>query len=268
MQVVLVTGASSGLGQATAMHLAGRGYRVYGTSRRPQEYPPPEAFDLIRLDVNDEESVRQGVALVLEREGRLDAVVNNAGLGYGGAVEDSSLEEAHAQFETNFFGTLRVCREVLPVMREQGGGTIINISSIGGRIALPFQGLYSAAKFAIEGLSEALRMEVRPFGIHVVLVEPSDFCTNFTTRRVRTRASGEGSAYREAFERTLQVIEHDERHGSPPELVARTVERILRSRSPRLRYVVGSFDQRLAAALKGLLPGRLFEWIIRSHYRV
>jgi NAD(P)-dependent dehydrogenase (short-subunit alcohol dehydrogenase family) len=265
-KVILITGASSGLGLSCARHLAQRGYHVWGTSRHRQ--PEGSApFTWIQMDVDDEDSVRQGVAEVLKQAGRLDVVVNNAGFGVGGAIEDTPLDEARAQFETNFFGVLRVCQAVLPGMRAQRSGLIVNISSLGGIIALPFQGLYSAAKYAVEGLSEALRMEMRPWGIHVVLVEPADFRTGFTARR-RAVAGAQDSPYAAAFERALAVIEYDENHGSSPEMMDRLLERIIRSRSPRLRYTVGAFTELLAGVLKPYLPQRLFEWIIRGHYKL
>jgi short-subunit dehydrogenase len=153
-------------------------------------------------------------------------------------------------------------------MRAQGSGLLINVSSLAGIIAVPFQGFYSAAKFAVEGLSEALRMEVRPLGIHVVLVEPTDFRTDFTARRRRTAASTEDSPYAASFARAMAIIEHDETHGSRPQLMGPLLERIIRTRAPRLRYVVGAFTERLAGALKPFLPPALFEWVIRTHYRV
>lgn len=263
-QVVLITGASSGIGQACARHLARQGYRVFGTSRRPEA---TAEFEMISMDVTDDESVRQGVEEVMRRAGRLDILVNNAGFGIAGAVEDTSPEEAIAQLETNFFGVLRLCRAVLPIMRAQGSGTIVNIGSLAGLIALPFQGLYSASKFALEGLSEALRMEVQPFGIRVVLIEPGDVRTNFTSRRRRTRASV-GSPYAEKMERALAVAEYDEQHGVPPEAVARVLGRVLRLRHPRLRYRAGSLFQKFAASAKRFLPEMLFEWAVKKYYRI
>lgn len=266
-RVVLITGASSGIGQACARRLAQREYRVFGTSRRPQS-GAEEPFDMIRMDVTDDASVRQAVATVLERCGRLDVVVNNAGYGLAGSVEDTSIEEAQALFETNFFGLLRVCRAVLPHMREQRAGTIVNVGSLGGLIAQPYSGMYSATKFAVEGLTEALRMEVRPFGIHVVLIEPGDARTAFTANRRPAQASREGSAYAERMRRALTIVEHDEQTGIPAEDVARLLERILRARSPRLRYPVASASQRFAAAAKKVMPGGLFERLLMRYYRV
>jgi NAD(P)-dependent dehydrogenase (short-subunit alcohol dehydrogenase family) len=275
--VVLVTGASSGIGRACALHLARRGFRVFAASRRPApdlsvllraDLPSSARLEAVTLDVNEESSVGAAVARILDEAGSLDAVVHCAGFGIGGAVEDTDDDEAKALFETNFFGTLRVCRAVLPPMRRQGAGAILVVSSIGGRIALPFQGLYSATKFAIEGLAESLSMEVRGHGVRVVLIEPGDFHTGFTDRRTRVRRSEAGSAYCEVFARTLAVIESDERGGSTPEPIARLAERILRSGRPRLRYTIGPFPQRLAVRLKAVLPGRAFEGILRLYYRL
>jgi NAD(P)-dependent dehydrogenase (short-subunit alcohol dehydrogenase family) len=270
-KVVLITGASSGIGYACAHYLSRRGCKVYGTSRQaPAPFQAPTAdqpFTRLPMDVTRDDSVAQGVQTILDREGRIDAVVNNAGFGIAGAIEDTTAEEAKTQFETNFFGILRVCRAVLPHMRRQGGGTIVNISSIGGLIGLPFQGLYSASKFAVEGLSEALYKEVRPFGIRVVLVEPGDFRTAFTARRRPTTASRSVSAYRDSFQNALKVIESDETNGANPEQIARLVAKILRSRDPKLRYRAGYFTQKLAVTLKKFLPARLFDWIIMQHYQ-
>ena len=266
-KVVLITGASSGIGQACARHLARRGYQVFGTSRRPQP-GAEEPFEMIPMDVTDENSVRQGVATVLARADRLDAVVNNAGFGFGGAVEDTSIDEAREMFETNFFGMLRVCRAVLPHLRERRAGTIVNVSSLAGLVSQPFVGLYCATKFAVEGMTEALRMEVRPFGIHVVMIEPGDTRTGFTANRRPTQASQAASPYADNMQRTLAVIEHDENTGASSEAVARLLERILRSRSPRLRYPVGSAFQRFATAARKIMPAGLFERLLTQYYKV
>jgi NAD(P)-dependent dehydrogenase (short-subunit alcohol dehydrogenase family) len=275
-RVVLVTGASSGIGRACANHLCRRGYRVYGTSRRPSrategvesERADPAPLVMIQMDVDSDISVQQGIGSVLEGEGRLDVVVNNAGFGFAGAVEDTSIEEAKSQFETNFFGALRVCRAVLPVMREQRAGYIVNISSVAGVIGAPFQGLYSASKFALEGMTEVLRMEVRPFGVHVVLIEPGDFHTQFTAHRRQVAAFQQGSAYREQLEKTLEVIEADEADGPSPDRIAHLLERIINTPSPRPRYPIGPVYERLAIILKKALPSRLFEWGLMKYYRL
>jgi short-subunit dehydrogenase len=218
---------------------------------------------MIAMDVDDDQSVDRAVREVLSAAGRLDAVVNNAGFGILGAVEDTSLEEAKAQMETNFFGVLRVCRAVLPTMRRQGRGHIINISSLAGIVGLPFNGLYSASKFALEGLSESLRLEVRQFGVRVVLVEPGDFQSEFPARRIIVKSSGTNPAYRDAFSRFKRGQDKDESNAPAAVPVANLVERILRTEHPRARYAIGMWGQRIVVPLKRILPQRLFEWAFR-----
>lgn len=225
-------------------------------------------MQLLAMDVNSDQSVNAAIEQIVRAEGRIDVVVNNAGFGIAGAIEDTSIEEARALFKTNFFGMLRVCRAVLPVMRGAHQGMIVNISSLGGRIGLPYQGLYSATKFAVEGMSEALRMEVRPFGIRVTMIEPGDFRTGFTSNRRYVAAAKENPAYQASFERTIKVAEKDEQTGSSPERIARLLVRILRKPSPRVRYSVGGMSQRGAAFLKQILPSRFFEWALMKYYRV
>ncbi len=274
---VLVTGASSGIGRACAVHLADSGFRVVAASRQPAdalardlraEVSPGSEIQAVVLDVNDEASVGAAVTDILRKTGRLDAIVHCAGFGVGGAIEDTSDAEVRAIFDTNFFGALRVCRAALPAMRERGAGTLVLVSSIGGRMGLPFQGLYSASKFALEGAAESLSLEVRASGVRVVLIEPGDFRTGFTDRRSRASGADDQSAYRQAFERALAVIQSDERGGSTPEPIARLVRRVLGSRRPRLRYTIGPLPQRAAVQLKKVLPGRVFERILALYYRL
>jgi NAD(P)-dependent dehydrogenase (short-subunit alcohol dehydrogenase family) len=259
-KVVLVTGASSGIGKCCAQHLATLDYRVFGTSRQP--LPSTSAFEAIQMDVDDDRSVADGVDAVIQKAGRLDAVINNAGWGLMGPVETTTIQEAKAQLETNFFGVLRVCRAVLPTMRQQGGGYIVNVSSLAGTFGLPFSGMYSASKFALEGVSESLRWETRRLGIRIVLVEPGDFRTNFPRARRLTAASGTDNVYREAFERIRVAQEKDELNGPSPESIAILVERILRMPNPRIRYSVGLPSQRIVIPCKRFLPQRLFEWLL------
>ncbi len=270
-RVVLVTGASSGLGQAAAELLAQKGHIVYGASRRaPLEgdvSPPGErrgGVQSLRMDVDDSASVRQGIDVLLQRQGRIDVAINCAGYGMAGALESTPVEAFKAQFETNFYGTLRVCQAVLPPMREQRVGLIVNVSSVAGLIAVPFQSMYSASKFAVEGLSESLRLEARPFGIRVVLVEPGDFATGFTANR---RSIEPDAVYEANMRRAVGVMAHDEQTGAQTDQFARLIERIILSRSPRLRYIVGPFYERAAVWLKVILPSRLFEWALGKYYQ-
>ncbi len=256
-QVVLITGASSGIGRASALALTQAGYTVYGTSRRPEAYGDLP-YPLLAGDVTDPAAVEQVVAEVLTRAGRLDVLVNNAGWGIAGAIEDTTPEEALALFQVNFFGVHRLVRAVLPVMRRQGYGLIVNISSLAGRVGLPFQGFYSASKFALEGFSEALALEVAPFGIQVSLIAPGDFRTDFFRRRQRVAAYAT-SAYRALADRVLALMERDEQKAAPPEAVARLLLRILRTPRPRFRYTVGPRFQRWAVGLKGKVPD---DWML------
>ena len=251
--VVLVTGASSGIGHACADRLTRHGYRVYAASRSNE----------FRLDVTQQSSVDSAIRTILAREGRLDIVVNNAGIAIAGPVECTPLEEAQRQFEVNFFGALRVIRAALPAMREQGSGYIVNIGSIGGLIAIPYQALYSASKFALEGLTESLRLEVRPFGIRCVLIEPGDHRTSITQNRTVAAAS---PAYADPFDRALARMSADEQNGPAPEAVARLVHRVITTRHPRLRYTTGPFPQRAAVWLKRLLPYAFLEYGLRKYY--
>jgi NAD(P)-dependent dehydrogenase (short-subunit alcohol dehydrogenase family) len=217
---------------------------------------------MIPMDVDNDRSVTEGVDCVLAKAGRVDAVINNAGWGLMGAIEDTSIEEAKAQMETNFFGALRVCRAVLPVMRRQGHGYIVNISSLAGIVGLPFSGMYSASKFALEGLSESLRLETRRFGVRVVLIEPGDFRSGFPAARRLAEASATNEAYRDALQRARVAQEKDERNGPTPEPIAHLVEKMLRTPKPRTRYSVGLLSQRIVVPCKRLMPQRMFEWLL------
>jgi NAD(P)-dependent dehydrogenase (short-subunit alcohol dehydrogenase family) len=239
------------------------------TTAAPKPVVPPATWvSMLSMDVTDDASVEQGIAAILRREGALDIVVNNAGMGIAGPVEATSIDEAKRQFETNFFGVLRVCRAALPAMRQQGGGSIVNIGSIGGLIAIPYQALYSASKFALEGLSEALRLEVAGLGIRVVLIQPGDHKTGFTANRQCTEASAIDGAYARPFAAALGRMAQDEQNGPGPEQVARLLLRILDQRNPRLRYTIGPASQRAAVWLKRLLPYWVTERTMRGYYRL
>lgn len=262
---MLITGASTGIGRVCGEHLAGLGMTVYGASR---SLPSGVQFHALRMDVTDDTSVSGGIRQIQEQQGRLDVVINCAGYGIAGAVEETSPQEAMAQFDTNFFGVHRVCRAVLPIMRQEKAGVIINVSSLAGLLAVPFQAFYSASKFAMEGMTEALRMEVRPFGIRVALIEPGDFKSEFPANRLNTAASVKSEVYRELMERCVGVMQEEEKHGKVPYPVARLVERIINDPSPRLRYTVGPLGERIGPKLKSILPYRLYEYLFMKHYKL
>lgn len=276
-RIVLITGASSGIGQACASYLVEDGYTVYGTyrsSKPPSSQNPTHqqteagSLTMLHMNVNDEISVRQGIQSILDVEHRIDVVINSAGYALAGALEDTTVKEAKALFETNLWGIHRVCREVLPAMREQRSGLIIMISSIAGQVSLPFQSFYCASKFALDAMAEALRMEVRGYGIHVVLIQPGDLATQFTAKRQFAQSSKVDSAYSGEFAKALGIIEYEEIHGHSPESVARVVRKIMRKSSPRVRYCVGSPLQKSSIWLKKVLPSKVFEWIIMKFYKV
>lgn len=264
-KVILITGASSGFGKAAAERLAAKGHIVYGTSRKAFLH---ETVRFLQMDVRDAESVKAGIETIIEREGRIDVAICNAGMGIGGSLEMASHEEIEMQMQTNFMGCVNICQQVLPYMRKQRAGRIINLSSIGGVMGLPYQGFYSASKFAIEGFSEALSAEVKGYGITVSIVEPGDFKTGFTASRKNSDATMQSDAYGESFRRSLQIIEKEENGGLAPEVLAKTIEKIVNARCPKLRYPVANLEQRLSILLHSILPGNTFVNILRSYYKV
>jgi NAD(P)-dependent dehydrogenase (short-subunit alcohol dehydrogenase family) len=264
-RVILLTGASSGFGRAIAAALALDGHRVFATTRARDAAPVPGTTHLT-LDVTDEVSVINCVEEVMRLGGRVDVLLNNAGLGIAGAIEDTTVEEARAQFDTNLFGLHRVCRAVLPPMRRQGGGHIINMSSLAGQIAIPFQGFYSASKFAIEGYSEALRMEVRRYGVRVSMIEPGDFATAFTANRRMVAAHTPASPYHDLCVSAVRRMAHDEQANKDLSPVVDAVRAIVTSDRPALRYPRANAVQRVFAALRPYLPQAVTEYLIRSTY--
>jgi short-subunit dehydrogenase len=262
--IILVTGASSGLGAAIAQGLAATHGRVYGTSRSTCAGPP--GVQMLTMDVDEDRSVDSAVERLVAEVGQIDVVVNNAGFGIAGAIEDTTAAEAEAQLQTNFLGTHRVCRAVLPLMRAQRAGRIINISSLAGLVPLPFQAFYSASKFAVEAYTEALRIEARPFGIHVSMIEPGDYATGFTARRRMVAASTGESAYHARVLRAVAIMARDEQANGNLEPVVRTVRRALDARRPRLRYPTATAAQRTLVALKPFLPDAIIEKLLVATY--
>ncbi len=265
-KIILVTGISSGFGKQTAELLVQKDCIVYGISRK--EVGVNEKIRQLKADVTDAATVKVAVEQLLKAEGRIDVLINNAGMGISGSIEDSSAEEIRLQMDTNFMGFVNTIQAVLPAMRKQGGGKIINISSIGGLMGLPFQGFYSASKFAVEGLSEALRMELKQFNIKVIVVEPGDFHTNFTANRKMSVASAKAGAYDSQFRKTISVIEKDENGGLPPSVLAKKLYQIIEKKNPCQNYVVATFEQKLAVCLKHVLPGSWFMKILSPHYGI
>ena len=269
-KTVLITGATSGIGRATADLLKQEGYAVFGTSRTPSPPGDPQrgpgaGFEVLPLDVRSDSSVEACIAAVLARTGRLDALVNNAGYALIGAVEETTLEDAKAQFETNFFGVVRMTRAVLPVMRRQGQGTIVQVGSLAGSLAIPFAGFYSATKFALDGFSEALWHELKNSGIRVILVQPSFARTHLASQS--EVVGSEVGGYAAIRGRVLDAINRAVDAGTPPERIARVILRTIRSRSPRLRNRIG-LQAKLLPVLKALLPWSAFSGGVRKRFDV
>lgn len=266
-KVVLISGASSGIGKECANYLHTFGYKVYGTSRTFNGSNSYQFLDFC-MDVNKHDSVKRAISTIIEKEGRIDVVVNSAGYSLAGAIENTSIDEAKAQLETNFFGVLRVCQEVLPFMRLQNSGLIINISSIAGLLSVPYQGMYSASKYALEGMTESLRMEVQSFGIKVVLIEPGNFNTKFKENRVRTMESRKNNIYKENLEKAVSIMENDECKGAHPASIAHLVGRLINEPNPKLRYTVGTTLERVVVGVKRFLLYRLYEWGMMKYFQL
>lgn len=264
-KVTLITGTSSGNGQAIARRLAQKGLTVFGTSRNPSGGEQMPGAEVLPLDVRSDESVKDCVDAVLQRAGRLDILINNAGYELGGAIEEVSIGEAKSQFETNLFGVMRMVQAVLPIMRRQGGGQIINLSSLVGLVPVPFLGVYSASKFALEGYTEVLRHEVKPFNVRVSLVEPGFIRTNLA--RNRQDAVKHISDYDPWRQRAFEAIHQYEEQAPEPTLVAECVLRVIESKSPKSRYKVGK-DATSLPRLRRFLPESLFEQGARDHFHL
>ena len=265
--VVLITGASSGIGMATALYMAERGYRVVGTSRAKERLAGLEAEAAqrnlpvagVQLDINSDAGLEEALASIAETHGPIGVLVNNAGYGLFGPVQTLSTKELNALFETNVFAVARLTRAVLPGMIEQGGGTIVNVSSILGRIGAPFHGAYASSKFALEGLTESLRTEVWPLGVRVVLVEPGLISTAFPENQHMAAdiESGDGAPYDRYVRAYRSRVRGAFERARDPVLVARVIHGVVRSRRPRLRYPVG-IDSRFGSLAARVLPEGVF----------
>lgn len=262
-KVILITGASSGIGKITAEFLSNKGFKVYGTSRNP--IPGDENFTFLKLDVLDKGSIEKAIETLLKKEGRIDVLINNAGMGITGPVEETSTDEMRRVFDTNFFGAIEVMQGVLPVMRKQGSGLIVNVTSIAGYMGLPFRGIYSATKGALELVTEAVSMETKAFNIKVTNIAPGDFATNIASGRYHSPVIKD-SAYAKIYQKNLDLMDAHVNSGKDPIEMAEQIYRIINDSSPRLHYKVGEFLQKFSIVLKRVLPDRVYEKMIMKHY--
>jgi len=265
-KVVLITGASSGIGLSVANFLLKKGFVVYGTSRSLKN-KDDYAFNLIALDVLSVETIESAVSLIIEKEGKLDVLVNNAGMGITGPIEDTPTDEMRKVFDTNLFGAIDVMKAVLPQMRKQQSGTVINVTSIAGYMGLPYRGMYSATKGALELVTEAIRMEVKSFGIDIVNVAPGDFATNIAAGRYHTPVF-ENSAYKKVYAENLALMDAHVSSGMDPIEMAKAVFKVITTKKPKVHYKVGGFMEKFSIVLKRILPDKMYEKLLMNHYKL
>jgi len=265
-KVVLITGGSSGIGKSIGEFLAGKGYTVFGTSRRPEKYLDTK-FPLITLDVLNNDSIKFAVQQVIDKSGNIDVLINNAGAGITGPIEEIPEAEIKRNFETNLYGPINVIKAVLPQMRKQNRGLVINITSIAGYMGLPYRGIYSASKGALELITETFRMELKDFNINMVNVAPGDFATNIASGRYHAPVI-KGSPYEKKYGLVLKAIDEDVSKGNDPIKVAHQIYKIINSPNPKIHYKVGAFMQKVSIVLKRVLPDRVYERLLINHYKL
>lgn len=257
-KIVVITGATAGIGKATGLLFKEKGAKVVCLARRTAE-----EFDCIPTDVTDRESVFAAVGKIREKYGRIDILVNNAGMGISGSIEDTDPVAAHKIFELNFFGVLNVAQAVLPVMREQGGGTIVNVSSVAAVLSIPFQAFYSATKAAVSSLSAAMRIEAAPFNVKVTSVLPGDVKTDFTSAREKNAT--DNPAYGDRIRRSVATMEKDEKNGMPPSVIAKCIVRLASRKNPPVS-VIGGKKYAVLVAIAKFLPARAVSALLGAIY--
>ncbi len=265
-KVILITGGSSGIGKSIGEFLTTKGFIVYGTSRSPERYKDSK-FPIIALDVKEVASINSAVESVITAEGRLDVLINNAGVGITGPIEETPEEQIQHNFDTNFFGPINVIKAVLPQMRKQNSGLVINITSIAGYMGLPYRGIYSASKGALELLTEAFRMELKDFNIKMTNIAPGDFATNIAAGRFHSPVT-KGSPYEKAYGSVLKDIDEHVDSGSDPIEMAQMVLKVINTKNPKIHYKVGAFMQKFSIVLKFILPDKVYEKMLLNHYNL
>jgi len=265
-KVVLITGGSSGIGKSIGEYLKQKGMIVFGTSRNPQNYNDNK-FPIIALDVANVDSITGCIQTVIDAEGKIDILINNAGAGITGPLEEIPELEIKRNFETNLFGPINVIKEVLPQMRKQNSGLIINITSIAGYMGLPYRGVYSASKGALELITETFRMELKDFNIKMTNIAPGDFATNIAAGRFHAPIK-EDSPYKEKYGSVLKAIDEDVNKGNNPIVVAEMVYKVINTKHPKIHYKAGAFMQKFSIVLKYILPDKIYEKMLINHYKL
>lgn len=264
-QVVLITGASTGIGKAIGDYLHHKNFIVYGTSRNPEKYTSDFLFKLLSLDVADKDSINKAVTTIIKQQGKLDILINNAGAGITGPMEEIPTSKILQNFTTNYLGPIEVTKAVLPQMRKQRNGFIIHITSIAGYMGLPYRGVYSASKAALEITSEAWRMELKEFNIKMTTIAPGAFATNIAAGRYHAPVL-ENSPYKKTYGRTLELINQDVDGGKDPVEIAKEIEKIITKDNPKVHYQIGAFLQKFSITLKKILPDTVYEKMLRKHF--
>ena len=266
-KVVLITGGSSGIGKAIGEYLTNKGFTVYGTSRNPEKYQEKFPFSLLKMEVTQIDSITEVVSTIIEKESRLDVIINNAGIGITGPIEETPDSEIKNAFNVNVHGPINVIKAGIPQMRKQGSGLIINITSIAGYMGLPYRGIYSATKAALEITAEAFRMEIQQFGIRMTNIAPGDFATNIAAGRFHAPVL-ENSPYKEVYGRTLKMMNEHVDNGEDPKKLAQDVYHIINEKKPKVRYKAGSLIQKFSIVLKRILPSKMYEKILMKHFKI
>lgn len=264
-KVVLITGGSSGIGKSIGEYLSNYGFTVYGTSRSPEKYNN-HPFKIVGLDVKDVPSINSAVKEVIKAEGKLDVLINNAGVGITGPIEEIPEAEIQHNFDTNFFGPINVIKAVLPQMRQQNSGLIINVTSIAGYMGLPYRGVYSASKGALELLTEAFRIELKDFNINMTNIAPGDFATNIAAGRYHAPLL-KTSPYKKYASVLSDIDEHVD-SSDDPIAVSKMVLKVIQTKKPKTHYKVGAFMQKFSIVLKFILPDKVYEKILINHYKL
>ena len=266
-KVVLITGASSGFGRVIAKKLSKEGNIVYGTSRNPNNYSKPENYKLLKLDITSFNDSRMIVDQIFSENKKIDVLINNAGIGFTGPIEEISIKDVKKVFDTNFFGHIDVIQSVLPIMRKNKSGLIINITSIAGYQGIPFGSIYSSSKASMEHLGEALSMELNQFGIKVVNIAPGDYKTEIIYNRNDTNLK-KNSPYYDVYKQCIEEWSLNMSKSRNPIEVANLVEKVIKSRNPRIHYLIGPFLQKLSVIFKKILPEKIYQKLLMSHYKL
>ena len=267
-KVVLISGASTGFGRSISKLLTSNNFRVYGTSRNPKKYNDFEGIKLLRYDLTSFKDSKSLVEKVLSVEGKIDILINNAGSGFAGPIEEISIEDAKKLFDTNFFGHIDLIQAVLPSMRKNKSGIIVNITSIAGYNTIPFGSIYSASKYSMECLGASLNMELKDFGIRVVNIAPGDYRTGIFDKRIKTNLNI-NSPYYSRYKKFSETVKYNmDKKSRDPIEVAKLTLRIIERKNPGIHYIVGHFLQKFSISLKKIIPEKLYQKLIMNHYKI